>query len=40
VLHARDPEVGQQAYLVDALTWQPVGTEESTEATVDTAATG
>jgi Icc protein len=44
VLHARDPEVGQQAYLVDALTWQPVGTEETTEETTaetaDTAKTG
>jgi 3',5'-cyclic-AMP phosphodiesterase len=29
VLHARDPEVGQQAYLVDARSWAPVGSEET-----------
>jgi Icc protein len=28
VLHARDPEAGQQAYLVDALSWAPVAAEE------------
>ena len=29
VLHARDPEVGQQAYLVDALSWTPVAAEDA-----------
>jgi hypothetical protein len=29
VLHARDPEVGRQAYLVDALSWQPVLAEDA-----------
>jgi Icc protein len=29
VLHARDPEVGRQAYLVDAKSWTPVDSEET-----------